>query len=116
MAYAQATCFTASKPGLETTEECPRGQNLDSKGLFQFEQVRVASDDEFRPCSQSASKIRVVAGVAGTLFPQRRGRDESGKANQPIQGGSRGAPKLRALQFHLCDGGAPFLDDCLRDE
>jgi len=54
IAYSLATSLTVSKSGLETTEECPRRQHLDSEGLLQFEQVRVASDNEFRPGSQSA--------------------------------------------------------------
>lgn len=73
--------------GLQTTEESPRGQNLDAKGLFQFEQVRIPSDDEFRPCSQCASKVRIVAGVAGTLFPSGAGETSRERPISPSEAG-----------------------------
>ena len=72
-AYVSFEFLTASDPGLETTGECPPCQNLDAKGLFQFERVRVAVDNELRPCRQCASKIKVVAGIRERCFPSGAG-------------------------------------------
>ena len=57
-----------SRCGRESIQQCARRNHFHAERFFQFQQVRIAADDELRFRRQGTGEIWVVTGIARALF------------------------------------------------